>query len=137
MAGSVEVINVDTAFDLMEKKNAKGYKWTVSLGDPDWPKNVLLLLLHEENEDGETIWARYGRVDALRRSVSNPTKTVLVMTSWTEATDIWELDPKEFYGPGALCNVDVDIDNVISTLRSAAAANDWLSVRFLNVILLI
>jgi len=129
MAGGNESITVDTAFDLLEKKNSMEFKWTVCLGDPDWPKDILLLSLYEMDDEGEMVWSRYGRVDAVRRSVLNPSTSVLILTSWTESVDIWELDPKKFVGKSAQCHVRADINGVISSLKRTASQKDWPAVR--------
>ncbi len=130
MATAVEPINVDTAFDLLDRRDVKSFKWTVTLGDPEWAKDVLLLLLYEEDDDKEMVWIRYGRIDAVRRSVTNLTRSVEFLTSWTESTDVWELDPKKFVGSEAKCFVRSDIDDVVKTLRSTAAKKDWATVNF-------
>jgi len=65
----------------------------------------------------------------VRRSVVNPSHSVLVMTSWTESVDIWELDPKKFSGRSAECHVRSDINGVISSLKKSASQKDWAAVR--------
>ena len=129
METEVEKITVDTAFDLLERKDSKDFKWTVSLGDPDWPKDILILSLYEEDDDKEMVWSQYGRIDAVRRSVNSPSRSVLIMTSWTESVDVWELDPKKFLGRAAKCHVRADIDGVVSKLKKNASEKDWPSVR--------
>jgi len=130
----VEEITVDTLFDHLPKAPVTDLAWSVSLGTEDWPRPILMLKLFEEDDTGESDWVVYGRIDALRRNVLNLSRPVLVMTSSTDSTDIFELDPRKFSGKHAQCHVADDLAAIIAKLRAAARKNDWTTVNSLVIV---
>ena len=130
MSQGGEEITVDTLFDNLPKAEVTDLAWTVSLGTDEWPRSILMLKLFEEDDTGESEWVVYGRIDALRRNVSSLSRPVLVMTSSTDSTDIFELDPRKFSAKHTQCHVPDDIGAIIAKLRAAGKKNDWTTVNF-------
>lgn len=133
MSQGVEEITVATLFDHLPKAQVTDLAWTVSLGAEEWPRPILMLKLFEEDSDDQPEWVSYGRIDALRRNVSNLSRPVLVMTSSTESTDIFELDPRKFAAKNTQCHVADDLDAIIANLRAAGKKKDWTTVNSLVI----
>src|SRR5450759_2979014 len=111
----------------------KSNKWAVSLGIPEWKRNILLLMILEVDEDGNWGWVSHGRIDALRRTVSGGSRPVLLMSSTTSVTDIWALDPKKFSSKDTQCHIEDDTDGVIAALQNSAKGKDFSAVCLFNI----
>jgi hypothetical protein len=77
-------------------------------------RHAQLCLWRHSNEDG---WAETGRIDCLRRNLSNGLCEVLVTT--TEEVTVWHLHKSKFAVDKVICYVDRDVEDICKKLNRA------------------
>jgi hypothetical protein len=109
---SIEAI-IDACYDKVTHINYLEDKWSVSLGLKNHRHAQLCLWTHS-NEDG---WAEIGRIDYLRRNLSNRICEVLVTT--TEEVTVSHLHKSKFAVDRVICYVDRDVEDICERLNLA------------------
>jgi hypothetical protein len=104
---------IDICYDKITHINYLEDKWSVSLGLKNHRHTQLCLWMHS-NEDG---WAETGRINCLRRNLSNGVCEVLVTT--TEEVTVWQLHKSKFVMDRVICYVDHDVEDICDRLNLA------------------
>jgi hypothetical protein len=104
---------IDACYDKVTHINYLKDKWSISLGLKNHRHAQLCLWMHS-NEDG---WAETGRIDCLRRNLSNGVCEVFVTT--TEEVTVWQLHKSKFAVDKVICYVDRDVEDICERLNLA------------------
>jgi hypothetical protein len=104
---------IDACYDKVTHINYLEDKWSVLLGLKNHRHAQLCLWTHS-NEDG---WAETGRIDCLRRNLSNGVCEVLVTT--TEEVTVWQLHKSKLAMDRVICYVNRDVKDICERLNCA------------------